>query len=180
MSGPDSGNSGLDVFNALSEAEAADAVASCCPWPDWAAGVVAGRPYGSEQEAQDAAGQATQAIPDANLPEVLSRFPPIAVDRGGDSRAASWSRQEESAIHSSAEAVKDELVSTGLKYRDRFGYTFVIAATGRSSAEVLKAMKERLEADPARELRTSREQVDLITRMRMAKLLAQLDPGPGL
>ncbi|MBB6405730.1 2-oxo-4-hydroxy-4-carboxy-5-ureidoimidazoline decarboxylase [Arthrobacter sp. AZCC_0090] len=168
---------GLEAFNSLPEAEALTAVASCCPLPEWGSTVVSARPFRSVEEAEDQAGVATRAIPDGTLPDVLNLFPPIAVDRGGDSRAANWSRQEEAAIHASASDVKAQLVETGLKFKERFGYTFVIAAAGRTSPEVLEAMKERLRAEPGQELATSRQQLELICRMRIAKLMQQLDPG---
>ncbi|MEA5455722.1 2-oxo-4-hydroxy-4-carboxy-5-ureidoimidazoline decarboxylase [Sinomonas sp. JGH33] len=172
----DASRRGLAVFNELSESDAKAAVASCCPWPEWGESVVALRPYGDASELELAAADAIAAISDGDLPLVLNQFPPIAVDGGARTRAAQWSREEESGVHGSEASLKESLIRTGAEYRERFGYTFVVAATGLEGTDVLSVMRERLTSDPKDELAESRRQLDRICRMRVAKLLPQLDP----
>ena len=58
-------------------------------------------------------------------------------------------------------------------YEKRFGYIFIISASGKSSDEMLQALRERLQNDPETEIRVAAEQQRLITHLRLQKLLEQ-------
>jgi 2-oxo-4-hydroxy-4-carboxy-5-ureidoimidazoline decarboxylase len=56
-------------------------------------------------------------------------------------------------------------------YSEKFGYVFLICATGKSSEEILHALRQRLPNDPGAELRVAAEEQRKITRLRLEKLL---------
>ena len=57
-------------------------------------------------------------------------------------------------------------------YYDKFGYIYIVCATGKSAEEMLALLEDRLQNDPARELPIAAEQQRQITRLRLEKLLA--------
>ena len=56
-------------------------------------------------------------------------------------------------------------------YSKKFGYVFLICATGKSSEEILAALRQRLPNAPEIEMKTAAEEQRKITRLRLQKLL---------
>jgi len=63
------------------------------------------------------------------------------------------------------------------EYEQRFGYIYIVCATGKSAAEMLEVARERLENAPEVELRIAAEEQGKITRLRLAKLLDENGKG---
>jgi len=64
------------------------------------------------------------------------------------------------------------LARANQEYRAKFGYVFLICATGKAGEEILASLRQRLLNDPALELRIAAEEQRKITRIRLEKLLA--------
>ena len=56
-------------------------------------------------------------------------------------------------------------------YEARFGYIFIVCATGKSTGEMLALCQERLRNSPEKELRIAAEEQGKITRLRLEKLI---------
>jgi 2-oxo-4-hydroxy-4-carboxy-5-ureidoimidazoline decarboxylase len=52
-------------------------------------------------------------------------------------------------------------------YREKFGYPFLLAVTGRTPPQILDALEERLHADPREEFAEALRQVYRIARIRL-------------
>ena len=65
------------------------------------------------------------------------------------------------------------LAEANRAYQERFGYIFIVCATGRTSEEMLALLRQRLQNDPGAELRIAAEEQRRITRLRLEKLLRQ-------
>jgi 2-oxo-4-hydroxy-4-carboxy-5-ureidoimidazoline decarboxylase len=63
-------------------------------------------------------------------------------------------------------------------YEERFGYIFIVCATGRTGDEMLDILEARLRNDPDRELRIAGEEQRKITRLRLAKLIGEEPDTP--
>jgi 2-oxo-4-hydroxy-4-carboxy-5-ureidoimidazoline decarboxylase len=72
----------------------------------------------------------------------------------------------------SEDALKD-LAAGNRLYKDKFGYIFIVCATGKSADEMLALLKERLENDPEAELLIAAKEQNKITRLRLEKLFNQ-------
>jgi len=55
-------------------------------------------------------------------------------------------------------------------YETRFGYIFIVCATGKSSEEMLAILRERIENEPDNELRIAAAEQAKITELRLKKL----------
>jgi 2-oxo-4-hydroxy-4-carboxy-5-ureidoimidazoline decarboxylase len=69
--------------------------------------------------------------------------------------------------------VIDELAQANREYEQRFGFIFVVCATGKSAAEMLTLLKSRITNPPAAELRIAAKEQKKITKLRLHKLLEQ-------
>ena len=67
--------------------------------------------------------------------------------------------------------VLDALARGNQEYEQKFGYIFIVCATGKSAAEMLALLETRLPNDPGEEIRIAAEEQMKITRLRLEKLL---------
>jgi 5-hydroxyisourate hydrolase / 2-oxo-4-hydroxy-4-carboxy-5-ureidoimidazoline decarboxylase len=89
---------------------------------------------------------------------------------GGDA-AKGWSAAEQAGAASASRDVLARLAEANREYEARFGYIFIVCATGRSAEEMLQRLEGRLDNDPLIELRVAADEQRKITRLRLAKLL---------
>ena len=59
------------------------------------------------------------------------------------------------------------------QYEERFGRIFIVCASGKQPAEMLRILERRLNNDPAQELLESAAQQQQIMQLRLRKWLAQ-------
>jgi 2-oxo-4-hydroxy-4-carboxy-5-ureidoimidazoline decarboxylase len=85
-----------------------------------------------------------------------------------------YSKQEQDSLGLSAseQAERVRLGDLNKKYRDRFGFPFIIAVKGRSRAEVMDEMEKRLSNTPETEFETALNQIGQISRFRLEAMLA--------
>jgi 2-oxo-4-hydroxy-4-carboxy-5-ureidoimidazoline decarboxylase len=57
------------------------------------------------------------------------------------------------------------------EYEGRFGFIYIVCATGKSADELLELAHRRIENDRDTELRVAAEEQRKITRLRLEKLL---------
>src|SRR5207244_9619285 len=82
-----------------------------------------------------------------------------------------WAAQEQSAAADAAADVKKRLAERNRDYEARFGYIFIVCATGKSASEMLTILEARLSNDFDQELTIAAGEQRQITRLRLAKLL---------
>lgn len=86
-------------------------------------------------------------------------------------QARNWAKREQSGIESAGAETRAALVKGNQEYEQRFGFIFIVCATGRSSEEMLAMLNSRLQNDPKTELPVAAEEQRKITRLRLEKLL---------
>lgn len=74
---------------------------------------------------------------------------------------------------SAQEDVLTELAEGNALYEQRFGFSYIVCATGKSAEEMLAILKPRLGSDRAAELREAAEQQRQILQIRLGKWLTQ-------
>ena len=166
----------LEALNQLPPPEAAAALLACCGSRRWAIAMVAARPF-ADPDAILAKGDAVwAALAPADWLEAFAAHPRIGegagragrAGRAGEERAEAWSRGEQAGVEDASRA---RLAALNRDYEARFGYTFIVCATGRSGAEMMAMLERRIGNNPSDELREAAEEQRQITRLRLAKLL---------
>ena len=157
----------LAAFNAAAPEAAERDVLACCASRSFAKTIVAGRPYRDPDALQDAVNAAFTALNWDDIAESMNAHPRIGdrVPSGG------WSAGEQSGAASASEAVRQELADGNVAYEQRFGYVFLICASGLSGQDMLDQLRARLGHDPEAERAVVREELLKITQLRLAKLL---------
>lgn len=172
-------NAALAAWNQAGSAAAIQAMLVCCGARRWAQAMVAQRPIGSVEELSQAADREWLAMPEADWLEAFACHPrigersPAPDAQHTSARAAKWSRQEQSSTNSAPEPVLAELAEANALYEQRFGFTYIVCATGKSAAEMLAILKRRLASSREAELREAAEQQRQIMQIRLGKWLAE-------
>ena len=86
--------------------------------------------------------------------------------------AQQWSEDEQSGIRNSVQLTLDELADLNRAYEEKFGYIFIVCASGKSSEEMLAILHDRLKNNAVEELRIAAAEQAKITELRLRKLLA--------
>lgn len=160
----------VTAFDTEPTGSAARRLRPACASEAWIDAVVAGRPYGSLDEVTTRSDEVVAGLAWPDVEEALAAHPRIGERAGGPDVEAAWSRQEQAGAASSEEDVV-ALYRGNLEYEQRFGHVFLICATGRTSEQMLAALRERLGNDPAAERDVVRCELAAIVRLRLARVL---------
>ncbi|MGI4833853.1 MAG: 2-oxo-4-hydroxy-4-carboxy-5-ureidoimidazoline decarboxylase [Janthinobacterium lividum] len=165
----------LTDLNALGPAARAEALATCCGAPAWVAVVNQLFPFASEAALLAAAQHVWYGLGETDWREAFAHHPKI-----GDVRAlrekfastAAWAASEQGAVRQASEATLGALAAGNAAYEQKFGYIFIVCATGKSAADMLALLQARLPHSPAEEITIAVSEQAKITRLRLQKLLA--------
>jgi 2-oxo-4-hydroxy-4-carboxy-5-ureidoimidazoline decarboxylase len=180
------------LLNGVEASWASRELQRCCASWRWVEGMMRLRPFASDGEVFGSAERIWLALGPADWLEAFAAHPRIGEDParlrarfGHDPTrgSASWSRAEQAGVSGAPEATLAALAAGNRDYAARFGFVFLVCATGKSAAEMLALLRARLPNDPAVELRIAAGEQLKITQLRLAKLAdehAQVSPGaPG-
>jgi OHCU decarboxylase len=171
----------IDVawLNALSEDDALEAFLTCCGARRWAEQMTAGRPYVDETHLQSIAREVWHELAAADWLQAFAAHPQIGEKPGPCSKTAAWSAGEQAGMANAADATRSALAAANRRYQDKFGWIFIVCATGKSAEEMLTLLRQRLDNDPAQELRIAAAEQEEITLLRLHKLAADRWRDPG-
>jgi allantoicase len=161
----------LARLDALVPSEAEAAFLSCLGSRRFAATVVAGQPHGSEAALTRAVERVMEGLGEADWREAFAAHPRIGASPRPGAHAAHWAQEEQAGAAGAASDVRRALEEGNRAYEARFGFVFLICATGKSAEEMLAALEQRMHNDPAAELLVAIEEQKQITRLRLEKLL---------
>ncbi|MGB7265046.1 MAG: 2-oxo-4-hydroxy-4-carboxy-5-ureidoimidazoline decarboxylase [Terracidiphilus sp.] len=167
-------NSTLAAWNMADDAEALDAMMACCGSKRWAASMVALRPIGNVVELSEAADRVWGALQEPDWLETFACHPRIGERKAGAAgQSAVWSKQEQARTSTASERVLAEIAEDNVLYEERFGFTYIVCATGKSADEMLAILKRRLAGTREAELREAAEQQRQIMQIRLGKWLVE-------
>jgi OHCU decarboxylase len=171
----------INHLNALSEDAAVAEMLRCCGSTRWARRMAAARPLPSLEAMSVMADSIWASLEPEDWLEAFRAHPRIGESGGpGGSGAAglatrdignTWSADEQAGARSMTEAVGERLAKANREYETRFGYLFIVCATGKGAEEILAILERRLANGPGDELRIAAEEQRKITRLRLARLM---------
>ena len=165
-------NTILAEWNDLGLDDAAEIILPCNGSPVWATLVAYSRPFDSPASLFATSDKIWQSLPEEDWREAFDSHPRLGEHeaKAATEKSLSWSAGEQSAANPD-DAVREALARENREYEERFGRIFLLCATGRTAAEMLAILRERLQNDAAIELREAAEQQRLITQLRLRKWL---------
>ncbi len=162
----------LESLNDLSFEAAYLEFQKCCGARNWVRQIVDRRPFASLQEFFEAAGTIWNTLSPSDWKEAFEHHPRIG-DREAlrEKFSTTAAEAEQAGILTTTEEVLQRLAERNREYEEKFGYIFIVCATGKSAEEMLKTIEERLHNEPEPELIIAAEEQRKITRIRLEKLV---------
>ena len=165
----------IESLNSLTSSEASEQFEMCCGASNWVEKMSANRPFQNDDELFKKAENIWFSLPSKDWLEAFTHHPKIGdIDslRKKFYHTKSLAEKEQSAVNGATENTLIELANSNRLYKDKFGFIFIVCATGKSAEEMLVLLKERLENDPKAELLTAAEEQNKITQLRLGNLLS--------
>ncbi|MEO1079231.1 MAG: 2-oxo-4-hydroxy-4-carboxy-5-ureidoimidazoline decarboxylase [Pseudomonadota bacterium] len=162
------------AFNDLSDSDARDALARCCVSHRWIEAVLASRPFTGDEALRSVAGQCWDQLAEADWLEAFEGHPKIgdiSSLRDKYASSAGLAAHEQSGVAGADEPVLERLAQGNKEYEARFGFIFIVCATGRSAAEMCDLLEARLHNTRDDELRIAVGEQRKILMIRLEKLL---------
>lgn len=165
----------MEPWRKLDEAAASDArvwLRRCCGSTRWVDGMLARRPFGSNVALLGAARVVWNALDENDWLEAFAHHPQIG-DRNhtaapADTRASS--EREQAGVAEAPPDIRHALDEGNREYALKFGYIFIVCATGRSAESMLADLRRRQQHDPATEIQIAAEEQAQITALRLQAL----------
>lgn len=136
--------------------------------------MLARRPFGDRERLFAAAETVFLSLEEADWREAFDHHPRIGDRDALRARFAStraWAEGEQAGAREAQDDVLDALAEGNRAYEVRFGFIFIVCATGKSAEEMLGLLRGRLPNEPEAELQVAATEQAKITRLRLAKLL---------
>lgn len=165
----------LERLNLLDAGPAENEFLKCCGSKHWARRIAAERPFENPDDLIEKADSIWWSLEPQDWLEAFRSHPKIGekkAEQPASPETQKWSEQEQSGTRSSALQTMAALAELNRKYVKKFGYIFIVCATGKTSDEMLAILRERLENDPDQELRIAAAEQAKITKLRLRKLVA--------
>jgi 2-oxo-4-hydroxy-4-carboxy-5-ureidoimidazoline decarboxylase len=158
----------------LTRDEARAALGRCCASRRWVDVMLERRPFGSSERLRSAAREVWANLMRADYLEAFAGHPPIGARvsamRERFASTHGFSREEQAGVDAADEVVLAALEQANQAYLARFGYLFIVCATGKTAPELLALLRERLPNAPDRELLVAAAEQAKITELRLEKL----------
>lgn len=170
----------LERLNSLSHEEAEAELLKCCGSAIWARRMCEERPFHDLQELLAKADAEWWSLEEEDWLEAFSRHPKIGEtksERAQSAEAQQWSAEEQAGTHAADYTTRRALVELNQEYAEKFGFIYIICATGKSGDEMLAILRERLGNDVETEMRVAAEEQRRITHLRLQKLLEEQKPA---
>lgn len=136
-----------------------------CASQEWARRVAAARPFPSWEAMVRTANEIWLALGEEHWLEGFAGHPRIG------ERKAGWSSQEQSGTHTASDETMRAIAEGNRAYEEKFGFVYLICATGKPADAMRADLEQRLQNDRATELRRAAEEQARITALRLEKLV---------
>ncbi len=164
----------LARLNALGDEAARETLLSMCGSTEWARTMASIRPYKSIRSVMKAAERVWWTLDERAWREAFLAHPRIGERKkaaAATAQSATWSTNEQAGVERAERGVTERLEQLNARYEEIHGFIYIVCASGKSGAELLGILEERLEQPTPVELdRAAREQMQ-ITRLRLEKWL---------
>lgn len=153
------------------EPEARALLQVCCGASRWIERMLARRPFGSQQSALAASQEEWWALSSGDWREAFAHHPRIGDIEGLRKKfpaVGSLSEHEQSGVDGASSEVLAALLEGNRAYEARFGYIFIVCASGKTAAEMLAMLRARLTNAPDVEIRVAAEEHAKICALRLA------------
>jgi OHCU decarboxylase len=156
----------LNELNAAPQDQALRELLRCCGSLRWAQHMIELRPFTDRDALLQMAERASDELGDDDWLEAFAAHPRI-----GEKSESGWSQREQAAALNAEAAVKQKLALGNAAYERKFGFIFIVFASGKTPEAILDLLESRMGNDRRTEIANAAAEQRKITRSRLIKLL---------
>jgi 2-oxo-4-hydroxy-4-carboxy-5-ureidoimidazoline decarboxylase len=142
---------------------------ACCGSGAWAERMAARRPFGGLAAMEESAREVWRSLEKSDWLEAFAAHPKI----GARKLTGEWAANEQSGMTQASQSTAESIRRLNIEYERRFGWIFIVCATGKTGDEMLESLAARLDNDEQREIEVAGAEQLKITELRLRKLIAQ-------
>ncbi len=164
----------LQEFNQITGSQAREVLTHCCGSEQWVSQMLAGRPYSDRELISEKAKKVWHSLDKSDWLEAFQHHPMIGdlkTLRSKYRSTAQLAEKEQQSTAGASEETLQSLAEYNRLYLDKFGFIFIICATGKGADEMLEALKSRMENPRSVEISTAAEEQLKITLLRLKQLI---------
>lgn len=165
----------LQELNNLSEEKSFEEFFKCCGSTAWAKQLVFQKPFKNKEVLIQTSDIIWANCTPQDAFEAFTHHPKIGDLKNLEKKFAStkeWAGGEQAGVNTAAQSTLVALANGNEAYEKKFGYIFIVCATGKTADEMLGLLNARLPNDLATELKIAMNEQNKITHIRLKKLLA--------
>jgi 2-oxo-4-hydroxy-4-carboxy-5-ureidoimidazoline decarboxylase len=166
----------VDALNAMPKADFVACLGGIYEHSPWVAEQAAGeRPFSGKEHLADRMRAAVENASDSARLTLIRAHPDLAgkLARAGALGAESTREQAGLGLDRLSDAEFERFSDLNTRYRDRFGFPFVICVRLTDKPGILAAFERRLEHDAAAEMPEAIQQIHHIARLRLEDLVTE-------
>ena len=165
----------LQELNYLAQDQLKEELMKCCGSSAWVDKMLASAPFKSSADLFQKAETAWSGTTELDWFEAFSHHPKIGDLKSLEQKFASTSKlagNEQAAVNSASQKTLEQLAGDNEAYEQKFGFIFIVCATGKSAEEMLELLNARIHNTRETELQIAAIEQGKITRLRLEKLLS--------
>lgn len=165
----------ISEFNQSSSSEISLRLNHCVHIPRWASEILQQRPFNAVSDLVQFAEQRARTWTWDEILNALNTHPRIGEKKATaelSEQEQKFSQREQAAL-SANEEMLEAIYQGNVAYEKKYGYIFLIKASGLNSQQILEALQYRLKNDPDIEKRIVHQQLLEIALLRLAQEFEQ-------
>lgn len=163
----------LANFNAMHGDESIACLRRLCGATAWCRAMAEARPFDSLDAVHSTGDRVFHGMSESDWREAFAAHPKLGDLNSLRMKYAGnreWSGGEQSGVSEAADETLRELARLNAEYEAKFGFIFILCATGKSAAQMLESLRDRLPHTAAQELAIAAMEQRKITHVRIDKL----------
>ncbi len=161
----------INAINNLAVDDLRTRLLGCCRCSGWAERVAASAPFAAADNLRECCARQWLRATEEEILEAFSGHPQIGDMNALRDKYASTASAEQGQVIDAAEVVLLALRQQNQVYLEKFGFIFIICATGKSASEMLALLEERVNNRPDEELANGAIEQGKIMNLRLSILL---------
>ena len=158
----------IEDFNTAGETIARPTLLQCCASSRWAQQMIQQRPFVDLPALLASADETWWMLEPGDWLEAFAAHPKI-----GESKLSEWCSREQRGVLSEPAEILKRLAKGNQRYLDRFGWVFLVNASGKSGSQMLEQLESRLLNNRDEELRIAAREQAQITALRLNGLFPE-------
>ena len=161
----------INAINNLTVDDLRARLLGCCRCSGWAERVAASAPFASADNLRECFARQWLRATEEEILEAFFGHPQIGDMNALRNKYASTASAEQGQVTNATEGVLLALREKNQLYLEKFGFIFIVCATGKSASEMLALLEARINNSPDEELVNGAREQGEIMNLRLSKLL---------